>query len=133
MDFLSDRSQQVIINEPKSRSAPVTSGIPQGSVLGPIIFVVYINDLPEVGDKDSFVFLFANYTTVFRHIKTQADKEILQTDFVSLLELSKKWLLKFHLDKCLCMGIGQTSHTGTENSFYNRDGKPLQLSDCENH
>ena len=67
MDFLSDRSQQVIINEPKSRSAPVTSGIPQGSVLGPIIFVVYINDLPEVGDKDSFVFLFADYTTVFRH------------------------------------------------------------------
>ena len=57
--FLSERTQRVIIKSAELNPAPVTSGIPQGSVLGPILFVLYINDMPEVIDKDSFLYFVA--------------------------------------------------------------------------
>ena len=56
--FLNDRSQIVVVNGVESKSAAVLSGIPQGSVLGPLLFVIYINDLPKYVDSD--VFLFAD-------------------------------------------------------------------------
>ena len=68
--FLSNRTQCVSVNGHKSSSAPVTSGIPQGSVLGPILFVIYINDLPEVMSDGSIAFLFADDTKIFRQIKS---------------------------------------------------------------
>ena len=127
--FLSNRTQQVLVNDAKSGTAPVTSGIPQGSVLGPILFVLYINDLPEVVDKDSFVFLFADDTKVFRQIKSDEDRSVLQKDIQNLLNWSDKWLLKFHPDKCLCMGIGYSEET--ENTFYNMNGQLLSMTNCE--
>ena len=81
---------------------PVTSGIPQDSVLGPLLFVIYINDLPDVVDKDTFIFLFADDTKAFRDIKSAPDQIILQKDVKNLTEWSDIWLLKFHLDKCMC-------------------------------
>ena len=98
--FLSDRTQCVTINNATSITCPVTSGIPQGSVLGPILFVIYINDLPEVVDEDSFIFLFADDTKVFRQIRNDLDRDQLQKDISNLLSWSEKWLLKFHPDKC---------------------------------
>ena len=58
--FLSYRTHCVVINNTKSDYAAVTSGIPQGSVLGPILFVIYVNDLPEVVDDNSFVYLLSS-------------------------------------------------------------------------
>ena len=127
--FLFDRTQLVTINNEKSGRAPVTSGIPQGSVLGPLLFVIYINDLPEVVDKDSYVFLFADDTKVSREIKSMRDKEILQNDIKNLLSWSDKWLLRFHPDKCLCMGIGYSDIS--DNIFYNMNGNILKTTDCE--
>ena len=83
---LSNRTQCVVINDEISASAPVTSGIPQGSVLGPLLFVIYINDMPEVVDKDSYVFLFADDTKVFRHIKNEKDTLQLQKDIENLVD-----------------------------------------------
>ena len=62
-DFLSDRKQCVQVNGMKSQWHKVTSRIPQGSVLGPVLFVIYINDLPECVKSD--VFLFADDTKFF--------------------------------------------------------------------
>ena len=66
--FLSYRMQCVVINITKSDYAAVTSGIPQGSVLGLMLFVIHINDLPEVVDNNSFVYLFDDRKTLPKDI-----------------------------------------------------------------
>ena len=62
--FLSDRVQQICVNGSNSTWKLVTSGIPQGSVLGPILFVLYINDLPSNILSD--VYMFADDTKIFK-------------------------------------------------------------------
>ena len=127
-DFLSDRTQVIRVGNSNSEKADVTSGIPQGSVLGPLLFVIYINDLPEVVDKDSYVYLFADDTKVFRQIKSQYDHNKLQGDINNLLDWSNKWLLKFHPDKCVSMKIpGKPNELGgytMENNILN-DSKSI--------
>ena len=89
--FLSDRMQQVCINGTNSTWKPVTSVIPQGSVLGPILFVLYINELPSNILSD--VYVFADDTNIFKFIKKKTDDhEILQNDVDTLSVWSDKWL-----------------------------------------
>ena len=76
------------------------SGIPQGSVLGPICFVLYINDLPLSLSNESEIFLFADDTKNCRQIMNLNDCELLQEDIFKMKEWSDKWKLKFHPDKC---------------------------------
>ena len=90
--FLIGRSQQVIVNSSKSEWMGVTSGIPQGSVLGPLLFVIFINDLPE--SVKSNLFLFADDTKIYRTIQNTNDPASLQADLEKLHEWSEKWLLK---------------------------------------
>ena len=125
--FLADRTQCVIINNVSSKIGNVTSGIPQGSVLGPLLFVIYINDLPDVVDKLTLVFLFADDTKLFRQIKSSADISILQSDIKKLCEWSDKWLLRFHPDKCVAMHIGNREYIVAGKKF-TIDGKILDLS-----
>ena len=125
--FLSDRTQCIKIKNSISKSARVTSGIPQGSALGPILFVLYINDLPEVVDNKSMMFLFADDTKIFRRIDSQADNTELQNDIDSLIEWSNKWLLKFHRDKCVSMGMGGKN----EHHEYHMGDHTLFISECE--
>ncbi|CAL4084830.1 unnamed protein product, partial [Meganyctiphanes norvegica] len=101
--FLSDRSQQVIVKSILSDSLPVWSGVPQGSILGPILF--FINDLLE-GITSSGK-LFADDSKLFRHIQSSADRDILQNDLTKLQEWSQKWLLQFNETKCKVMHIGK--------------------------
>ena len=103
--FLSGRSQVVKVNGVESISAPVLSGIPQGSVLGPLLFVIYINDLPDVLSSDTL--LFADDTKVFRSITSKKDAQALQADIVALQRWSEKWLLRFHPDKCHVLTLGK--------------------------
>ena len=128
--FLSNRTQCVSVNEARSASAAVTSGIPQGSVLGPILFVIYINDLPDIVDKDSYIYLFADDTKVFREIKFPQDKEILQVDIDNLVNWSDTWLLKFHPDKCKVMSIGHKS-TVDDSELYKMGAHNLDYSENE--
>ena len=129
--FLSDRTQCVRINDHKSSFAPVTSGIPQGSVLGPILFVIYINDLPEVMSEGSLAFLFADDTKMFRQIKTYKDLEIQQQDIKSAVEWSNIWLLRFHPDKCVHLGIGAKRDLIIKENQPNLNGIPLKRKICE--
>jgi hypothetical protein len=113
-NFLTDRIQQVVVNGVESEWKPVTSGIPQGSVLGPLMFVIFINDLPDTVNGQ--VYIFADDTKVFKNIQKAMDGSILQNDLNSMSIWSDTWLLKFHPEKCKHMTIG-SKHNEWNNSY----------------
>ncbi|MES9882305.1 MAG: reverse transcriptase family protein [Sedimenticola sp.] len=120
--FLKNRSQQVVLEGETSDSIPVTSGVPQGSVLGPILFLVYINDLPE--RIQSQVRLFADDTAVYLTIDSNKDGQTLQNDLDTLQLWENKWDMHFNPSKCLVLHISR-SRTPI-NTLYNLHGQILQ-------
>ena len=99
--FLSDRTQCVVVEGEKSDNIKVESGVPQGSVLGPSLFLFYINDMPE--DITSTVRLFADDTIAY--LTVTSDSNILQNDLDKLAIWEEKWKMKFHPDKCQVLSI----------------------------
>ena len=106
-DFLKDRTQFVSVNGCNSESVPVTSGVPQGSVLGPTLFIYYINDLPTVTDSKSKI--FADDTKGFNPIRNQDDHKKQQECIDSFVKWSVKWLLGFNTTKCNMMHLGKNN------------------------
>ena len=102
--ILSQRKQRVVVNGTFSKWTDVTSGIPQGSVLVPVLFIIYINDLPET--VESMVHIFADDTKICRKITTKKDCAVLQKYLDMLQERSHKWLLKFNTSKCKVIRLG---------------------------
>ena len=78
--FLNERTQRVVVDSCKSDSAAVMSGVPQGTVMGPLSFLLYINDLPSVVDPGTTVCLFADYCLIYRQIRSIEDHIQLQKD-----------------------------------------------------
>ena len=89
--YSSNRRQCVFVNDSLSRQLPVISGVPQGSILGPLLFIAFINDLPSAITAQSLI--FADDTKCFRQISTISDIHQLQCDLDSLLD----WSLINHL------------------------------------
>ena len=96
--FLGNRSQTVVIDGEESESVPVTSGVPQGSVLGPILFLIYINDLPD--ELSSQVRLFADDTAVYLTTGDTEDGKVLQNDLDRLSVWEDRWDMEFNPSKC---------------------------------
>ena len=94
------------MGEDSSKWTQVTSGIPQGSFLGPTLFVLYINDLPDSIQNNSTAVIFADDTKLFARTDTSKDKEKLQEDLDCVCKWSSLWLLKFHPDKCKVLSLG---------------------------
>ena len=107
-DFLSRRLQRVVLDGTPSPYIPVSSGVPQGTVLGPILFLAYINDLSEVV-KHSTLRLFADDCIIYRLIKSTYDAEKLQKDIDSVLSWANVWQMKFNILKCCYMHISQAT------------------------
>ena len=93
-DFLSERTQRVVCSGKHSDWKPVKSGVPQGSVIGPILFLIYINDLPE--EVKAKVRLFADDTIVHMTMTSENDAASLQQDLDRLASWEKKWQMQFH-------------------------------------
>ena len=104
-EFLVGRSQYVAVNGEKSSSGSVLSGIPQGTVLGPLLFVIYINDILENITSEGF--LFADDTKIFRKITSKEDALHLQSDIDSLKKWSEVWGMEFNRDKCHVLTLGK--------------------------
>ena len=86
-----------------SEWVPVRSGVPQGTVLGPLLFLLFINDLPE--NLSSQVRLFADDCVVYREIVNDYDAEMLQKDLDTLSNWEKTWQIRFNADKCFVLKI----------------------------
>ena len=102
--WLTDRRQRVVVDGEVSTWKSVLSGVPQGSVLGPILFLIYINDLDD--RITSNVLKFADDTKLFRKVNTDGDKQHLQNDLDRLVKWSEKWQMLFNFGKCKCLHTG---------------------------
>ena len=103
-NWLTDRFQRVGCEGAWSDWRRVLSGIPQGSVLGPILFLMFIDDLDE--GLTSRILKFADDSRIFRVVNSPEDRNALQEDLRRLSDWSEVWQMKFNVDKCKVMHLG---------------------------
>ena len=128
-NYLLNRTQRVIVNGVLSDIVEILSGVPQGSVLGPLLFLIYINDLPSFVISESY--LFADDTKIFRCIEGKSDQSLLQSDLNSLSEWSNNWLLEFNADKCKSIHFGKQLHTDKSYYLMDKEGYKHELKKVE--
>ena len=107
-DWLSERKQRVVLNGVLSSWLNVKSGVPQGSVLGPVLFLIYVNDIDD--GLTCKISKFADDTKIASKITTTLDKETLQSDLDRLACWASKWQMKFNVDKCKVLHIGSNNN-----------------------
>ena len=118
--WLTDRRQRVVVDGEVSSWKSVLRGVPQGSILGPILFLVYINDLEEgVTGK---ILKCADDTKLFRKTKEIGDKQNVQDDIDKLVKWSEKWqMFLINFGKCICLHTGP----GNKSMHYEMGGTIL--------
>ena len=102
--WLTDRTQRVVVDGEVLNWKSVFSGVPQGSVLGPLLFLIYINDLDD--NIASNVLKFAEDTKVFIKVNTDGDKQHLQNVLYKLVTWSEQWQMLLNFGKCKCLHTG---------------------------
>ncbi len=103
--WLTGRTQRVNLGGSVSGWRSVLSGVPQGSVLGPVLFLIYINDLE--GGVRNWILKFADDTKLFAKINSRKDAEELQGDLDKIFQWSREWQMLFNVEKCKAMHIGK--------------------------
>ena len=106
--YLSGREQCVTIDNINSSFKPVLSGVPQGSILGPILFVLFINDLPLGLNGDTNLALYADDTKIWRIIHSERDHELLQNDIEYLNNWALSNKMNFHPQKCKVVSVAHS-------------------------
>ena len=104
--YLLDRKQRVKINDSFSNFSPVISGVPQGSVIGPLLFLIYINDLPNIIKPPIYASLFADDAKILYSFKPTESCLPLQCALDELSDWMKRWELEIAPTKCVVMRIG---------------------------
>ena len=101
---MSNRKQRVILNGCFLEWRDVISGVPQGPVLGQLLFIIYINDIDDcvVGK----ILKYVDDTKIYHTVYSDEDVNTLQSDLTNLVELSKEWQMLFNAEKCKVMHMG---------------------------
>ena len=123
---MKNRTFKVKVNNSFSDIFDVCSSVAQGSVLGPILFLLYVNDITSAV-KNSYVKLYADDLRVFRVINNTCDAKLLQNDLDDIYQWANLWQLKINFDKCRCMHFGYSSI----HNVYNINNVPIAVSVCE--
>jgi len=133
-DYLTNRRRRVIIEGTASDWKPVTSGVPQGSIIDPILFLVYVNDIMENLSAGTSFPLYADDAKCARVINDFNDCYTLQNDLTAIYDWSKLWEMNFNLQKCkqLCITrkkkpIHNIYHLGTESLLMTDKEKDLGI------
>ena len=103
-NWLMNRKQRVVLNGFSSDWKEVTSGVPQGSVLGPLLFIIFVNDIDQ--SVTSNLLKFADDAKLFRQVSDQSDVDALREDLRNLYQWSEDWQMLFNIDKCKVMHFG---------------------------
>ena len=120
--FLTDRFQQVVVDNATSERTRVTSGVPQGSVLGPTLFLIYINDIAD--NITSSIRLFADDCVLYRPIRSSEDHQYLQNDLDQLVDWADGWSMEFNVKKCAIMNFTTSK---TKSYVYKMKGHDLEV------
>ena len=128
--FLTGRKQRVIINSATSNWDPVTSGVPQGSVLGPLLFLMFVHDIPN--EIRNFISLFADDTKIFAAVHDQTDtiEGTIQHDLNALQDWATKMQMRSHPQKCKVMNLG-TQNSGRIYTMKTHDGNLYKLDSTD--
>ena len=113
--FLCSSSQQFVVNGHTSQSAGILSGVPQGSVLGPMLFLMYVNDTAE--GVTSQMRMFADDSIVYRQIHTPADHFTLASDLNKLPYWAKTWQMDFDVSKCAILSVTTKRNISANDNF----------------
>ena len=125
--FLTDRTLQVCVKDHKSAPKAVLSGVPQGSVLGPLLFLVYINHIASLISCDFKI--FADDLKIYALVdKSKPNAEaLLQSDIATLSCTSESWGLKLNVSKCAVMQFARGSRPVTASPKYILNGNQLPV------
>ena len=126
-NWLKDRKQRVVINGGKSDWRPVTSGVPQGSVLGPLLFLIYIDDIDLEASSNVIVRKFADDTKLGHSVQREEEQEQLQESLLRMYSWAEKWGMSFNLLKCKVMHLGYNN----PKYIYKVNGIEIPSSDSE--
>lgn len=124
-NYLRFRKQRVVLGQAESTWCSVESGVPQGSVLGPLLFVIYVNDLPD--SLSSTCKLYADDTKLISNVCTPENSATLQSDIDRACEWAYKWRMSFNSKKCTVMHHGDTN-SKRQYFLTENDGQKTQIS-----
>ena len=105
--FLTNRRQRIVKGEIVSSWVDIFSGVPQGSVIGPFLFVIYINDLPNI--MKNMTKLYADDTKILSTVNSDLHVGLIQNDLDRAFKWSEDWLLRFNINKCVVMHYGSSN------------------------
>ena len=123
--FLSLHCQRVVIDNTSSNLTSVTSGVPQGTVLGPALFLIYINI------HHSKIRLFADDIILYKQVSSVNDADRLQSDLESLQHWEEKWLLKFNISKCYVLKITRAKVHKIKYNYQLHNKSLAELNSCK--